>query len=1151
MPPADSSTSEFNAGYRVDHELRKHEKIRFRRDEIADLGAFPSAEGQDLRPPKPSLIRRTANTCTVGVAVAVTILGLIAGLVYVAGVSGLGSDRLRLEAEKAISTIAGMDVDAAVGPARLSLDGSSLMALEVRDVSLKKGEDGAPMVDAGIMRFGVRFLPLLSGNVQLGSASISNARIMAAAMPEQDGVDWTNVLRNEAGLIDPDRLIEVTFDRLHRALDAVRPGATDRLDLENVEIVLPEDGRIRVVRIVSATLAASGPGRLAFSAAAEIDGRAVTLEGSAARDPVSRRISVLELQSAAAAPEPASPGEQASEGVNRLGAIDIRLSGQEGIGAEPARLQAALTLHESALDFGARGVLAGSASAAATLVAGSGKIEIDRLHLASGRNNFEFNGAVGPKPQSDEAGEEPAYRFELVSSSATLAPGDSPEPALDFRTGISGVYTPGSNRLVAEKVAIQSGPGEALGSASLDFVPGKAPGFALAFTVSDMQVSHVKQLWPWFAADKARLWVLDHVFGGRVPDGRMQLRVLPGRLGNGVPLSQEEVSGRFQVQGTRFDTAGLIPPVRDANGVVEFAGHDIDIALSSGTVYMPSGRSVAASNGTLAIKEANRKPVIGALDIDVTGDAAAVTELASYEPINGMRFIDLKPEDFSGQVSGNVKADIPLHKGIDRSTLDWLVTLNYTDLAVAKPFNGQTLSDADGTITVDPDKAVISAKGKLNGAEAEIELVEPLRVGGPERQREIALTLDDKARDALAPGLSLMVSGPVRVELDGQGATQQVKADLTKARLDIPWAGWSKGTGVAAEASFTLAKEGDTTTLSDFSLSGKSFAIEGAVTLANGGLAKADFDRVQLNRGDIVDVSVERTGRGYSVAVEGASFDARSLIKQFTSDAASAMKSGGSVPVSLTLDVKSLGGFHGERLSNVKLDYSGAGAKVNGLKVSAVSSAGGKVTVQNASEGGSRKLDMQSSDAGAILRFLNIYEHMEGGAIRLALAGNGDGPMRGRVDATNFWVVNEPKLASIVSTAPAGGDRSLNQAVRKDIDTSRVQFERGATQIDKGNGYLKLNNGVLRGPMIGTTFQGTLYDQNDRMDMTGTFMPAYGLNRIFGEIPLFGVILGNGRDRGLIGVTYKLEGPVKSPRLQINPLSVIAPGIFRSIFEYQ
>ncbi len=78
-----------------------------------------------------------------------------------------------------------------------------------------------------------------------------------------------------------------------------------------------------------------------------------------------------------------------------------------------------------------------------------------------------------------------------------------------------------------------------------------------------------------------------------------------------------------------------------------------------------------------------------------------------------------------------------------------------------------------------------------------------------------------------------------------------------------------------------------------------------------------------------------------------------------------------------------------------------------------------------------------------------------------------------------------------------------------------------------------------------------LYDARGRMDMTGTFMPAYGLNRIFGELPLVGVLLGNGRDRGLIGVTYKLEGDAKSPRLQINPLSVMAPGIFRSIFEFQ
>ena len=51
-----------------------------------------------------------------------------------------------------------------------------------------------------------------------------------------------------------------------------------------------------------------------------------------------------------------------------------------------------------------------------------------------------------------------------------------------------------------------------------------------------------------------------------------------------------------------------------------------------------------------------------------------------------------------------------------------------------------------------------------------------------------------------------------------------------------------------------------------------------------------------------------------------------------------------------------------------------------------------------------------------MLRFLDIYEHMEGGTINVSLGGTADGPMRGQVNASNFVVVNEPKLASIVST---------------------------------------------------------------------------------------------------------------------------------------
>ncbi|RWL87028.1 MAG: hypothetical protein EOR67_09550 [Mesorhizobium sp.] len=1135
----------------MDQEDPQHEKIRFRRDEITDLAKLPSA--CSVPPLGRAVVRRRFRVLGRVFAGLCALVLLAAAGVYVLGASGIGTERLRAEAETAIEKLAGIDVNVTVGAARLTLDGSSFIALQVNDVSLKAA-DGKPMADIGRVRFGMRLLPLLSGDVRLTSARFSNAHIVVAAMPSGGG-DWTTALRNENGLVDPEKVSAAAFASVNDALDTVREDSIRQIDLHNVEFELPDTGLVKRVTVTSATVAQTGTGRMQFSYDADVDGRHATLTATATRDATARRIASLdaniEIEGAGNSGVGGSTEAATAADGARLGSIALKLSGSEASGDRPSRLAASLSLTGSVLDLDERGLLPVDVEADATLMAGSNKISVDRLLIKNGRSSFDFAGSIGPKPAA--AGEEPAYRYDLTSDGSTLAPSESPEPALQFLARIAGVYQPKSRKLVAEQIGVRSGgSGEVLGAATVAFVDNGPPGVSLSLNVHDMPVSHVKQLWPWFSARNARLWVLGNLFGGTVTDANLQFQVAPGRLHNGVPLTGDEVFGRFQIEGSRFDTAGRIPPVRDAVGVVAFHGNDVDIALSSGSVYMPSGRTVAASGGALTIKNANRPIVVGGLDIDVAGEAPAIAELASYEPINAMRHVGLAPEDLSGTVTGHVRADIPLTKGMDTSKLDWLVSLDYQDLSLAKPFEDQTVTGADGSITVGPKQAVISAEAKLNGIPAELDLVEPLADDGPARSRKVTLILDDKTRNASMPGLSDLLSGTIKVAIDKSGEdAQQVSADLTNARLDIPWAGWSKGAGIPAKVAFNMAKSGSTTTLSDFALDGKSFSIDGNVTLVNGALSAARFSKVALNRGDDVAVSVKRAGKSYAVDVSGASLDARSLIKQFTSDVDTATKGAGSNAISVSADVASLTGFHDEVLSNLKLEYSAAGSRVNGLNVTAAASSGAPITINNTTSEGGRVLRVKSADAGAILRFLNVYEHMEGGVITLSLSGAADGPMKGQVDARNFYVVNEPKLASIVSTTPAGDTRSLNEAVKGNIDTSRVQFERGFAEIDKGSGYLRLANGLLRGPRIGTTFQGTLYDPNNNMDMTGTFMPVYGLNRIFGELPLFGPLLGNGRDRGLIGVTYRLRGNANKPTLNVNPLSVVAPGIFRSIFEYR
>ena len=77
-----------------------------------------------------------------------------------------------------------------------------------------------------------------------------------------------------------------------------------------------------------------------------------------------------------------------------------------------------------------------------------------------------------------------------------------------------------------------------------------------------------------------------------------------------------------------------------------------------------------------------------------------------------------------------------------------------------------------------------------------------------------------------------------------------------------------------------------------------------------------------------------------------------------------------------------------------------------------------------------------------------------------------------------------------------------------------------------------------------------VYDRNNQMNVKGTFLPGRGLNRLASKIPILGLALGRGKVNGLLGITFQLYGRFDNPSLRVNPLSLIAPGVFRQIFKF-
>ena len=85
---------------------------------------------------------------------------------------------------------------------------------------------------------------------------------------------------------------------------------------------------------------------------------------------------------------------------------------------------------------------------------------------------------------------------------------------------------------------------------------------------------------------------------------------------------------------------------------------------------------------------------------------------------------------------------------------------------------------------------------------------------------------------------------------------------------------------------------------------------------------------------------------------------------------------------------------------------------------------------------------------------------------------------------------------------------------------------------------------------MGASAQGHIRKADGRLDIGGTIIPAYALNAALSEIPLLGDLLTGGKGEGMFGVTYALRGSRRDPEVLFNPVSAIAPGIFRRLFDF-
>jgi hypothetical protein len=206
------------------------------------------------------------------------------------------------------------------------------------------------------------------------------------------------------------------------------------------------------------------------------------------------------------------------------------------------------------------------------------------------------------------------------------------------------------------------------------------------------------------------------------------------------------------------------------------------------------------------------------------------------------------------------------------------------------------------------------------------------------------------------------------------------------------------------------------------------------------------------------------------------------------------------------------------------------------------------------------RLTGSAADAGRLLRFLDHYRRIRGGRATLSAALGPKGSASGRLILSGFEVADDPNLEVLIERtrqhAPAGLQDPGNprplafQPTENAARPTGNWFDQLSIAFRKEGDTIEIVDAVLRGPIFGGSADGAIDLAEGRMNLSGTFIPAYAFNNLFGRLPVFGEILGAGSSGGLIGVTFRLSGPIDAPKLAFNPMSAITPGILRKIFEY-
>jgi hypothetical protein len=767
------------------------------------------------------------------------------------------------------------------------------------------------------------------------------------------------------------------------------------------------------------------------------------------------------------------------------------------------------------------------------------------FQIVSGGNRITL---VAHAEAPAQAGE--PWRLGLTGGSIMLAArAEDEEQLLLNRIAVLGRYDPAKRRLDIEHADLAGKDVGIAASGYVDFSTSD-PRLVIGAAGRNMTAASFKQLWPVFINTPVRNWTMEHLISGAVE--RIEIATnapMSAFQVGGPPVPDEGLTVELVINNTVVRPVNELPPIHDADIITRVSGRNVVISLGRGVVDLASGRRLTIANGVFEIPDSQIKKPPARVRMRIEGPVPAAAELLATDRLREASGSPLDPAGSKGAVTAQVTLALPIDPDMPKGSVKYNIVADIANFSVDRFMMAQRIEAQTLRVIADPDGYQARGDVRIGGMPANVDY-RKLR-GDGDGELRLQATFDDAARSRFGFDFNGALSGPVPIRLGAkiaptseQDSRFAIEADLTQAKVDNLLPGWVKPPAKVARATFTMtSRKGANTRIDDIVLEGAGVSVKGAVELdGNNDVAVANFPVFGMSGDDKASLKAERLPDGpLKVTVRGDVYDGRSFIKTVMASSSDA-KSRRTGIADLDLDVKigAVAGFNGEALRAMDLRLQRRAGLIKTFALNAKHGVDAALLGDlRGRPGGRQVLYFESADAGALLRFTDTYPRLYGGQMWAAMdpPTPNQAPQEGLLNIRDFAIRGEAALERLVSGGPG-------------MAPAGVEFSRMRVDFIRSPGKFTVRDAVLRGPVMGATMDGVVDYAAGDVRLRGTFVPLYGLNNMFGQIPIVGLFLGGGEKEGLVGITFEVVGPPGAPILRVNPFSPLAPGLVRKVFEF-